>query len=146
MQSQRKYVLFVLMAVFVASVAIAPAHAQENGLVADVPFDFTVGSQHLAAGNYRVALDGEQRSFITISQFGGQTAYSIYNQGGDSADRNGKPYLIFVRNGSEAFLTKIVVSSSQSYDLPLSSREREIMAQASPAKIVRVSAGGGGSR
>lgn len=146
MQSLRKYVLFVLMAVFVASVAITPAHAQENGLVADVPFDFTVGSQHLTAGNYRVTLDGERRSFIAISQLGGRTAYSIFNQGGTPADRNGKPYLVFVRNGKDAFLTKIVMSPAQSYELPLSSREREIIAQSSTVEMVDVSTGGGGSR
>ena len=141
MQKLKESVLFALIAVFVASFAVAPAHAQSNGVSADVPFDFSVGSQHFTAGNYHVDLAGSQHSFVAISQIGGKTAYSIYNSGGASADRNGQPYLVFVRYGTESFLTKVVYSSNESYALPLSSREREIVAQASSFDHVDVPAG-----
>lgn len=145
MQSLRGKLLLLLMAVFVASIAIVPAHAQ-NGVSADVPFDFSVGSKHLSAGSYRIELGGAQHSFVAISQQDGKTTYSIFNSGGSSADHNGQPYLIFVRNGAEAFLTKIVYSSTESYDLPLSNRQREIMANASSVETLTVPTGVAGTR
>ncbi len=146
MRNLKQYVLLVLMAVFVASLAVAAAQAQSTGVAVNVPFDFSVGSKHLSAGNYRIELGGAQHAFVAIFQQGGQTAYSIFNSGGYSADRNGQPYLVFVRSGAEAFLTKVVYSSTESYALPLSNRQREIMAQTSPVEMVDVSAGTAGSR
>jgi hypothetical protein len=142
MQSLKGSVLFALLAVFVATVAIAPAHAQSEGILVDVPFDFSVGSKHLQAGNYRIESAGPSHSFIALAQTGGKTIYSIYNPSDRAAERNGEPYLVFTRSGEESFLTKIVVSAKESYDLPLTSRQKEILAQATSTDQVNIPAGG----
>jgi len=121
MQNLKKYALFVLMAVFVSSLAIAPANAQ-SGLVANVPFNFVVGKITMKAGSYRVQSQG---GFVSVSGEG-QTSYVLLLPGGDAADRNGNPYLIFTRFGSESFLNKVVFSSDSTYDLPLTSRQKEL--------------------
>src|SRR4051812_44098262 len=113
MKNLKKYVLFVLMAVFVSSLAIAPANAQ-SGLVANIPFNFVVGKTAMKAGSYRVQSQG---AFVAVSGEG-QTSYVLLLPGGDAADRNGQPYLVFTRYGSESFLNKVVFSADSTYDLP----------------------------
>ena len=140
MQSLKGLMLFGLMAIFTASVASAPAHAQMPGIVVDVPFDFSVGSNHLQAGNYRI--ESAMNAFVTLSQTGGKTTYSLYNQGGHAAERKGQPYLVFTRYGADAFLTKIVISSNESYEMPLTGQQKEVLAQATSADQVNVPAGG----
>jgi hypothetical protein len=142
MQSLKGLMLFGLMAVFIGSVASAPAHAQMPGIVADVPFDFSVGSNHLQAGNYRIETTGAMNVFVTLSQTGGKTTYSLYNQGGRAAERKGQPYLVFTRYGADSFLTKIVISSNESYEMPLTGQQKEILAQATSADQVNVTAAG----
>ncbi len=142
MRSLKGNVLFVLMAVFVAWVAIAPAHAQGTGVVVDVPFDFSVGTNHLQAGSYRIESTSPMHSFFALSQTGGKTTYTLYNQSGHAAERNGQPYLVFTRYNADSFLTKIVISSNESYDLPLTSQQKEILALATSGDQVNVPAGG----
>jgi hypothetical protein len=126
MQNLRKYVLFAFMAVFVASLAIAPAHAQSR-LKANVPFDFVLGQTTMRADTYRIVSDG---SFIALVDANGKSRYSMYLAGSDAADHyNGAPYLVFTRYGTETFLSKIVFSTDRSYDLPRSSREKELAAR-----------------
>jgi len=134
MQILKKYVLFVLMGVFVASLG-ASAHAQSAGLTANVPFDFTVGKATLKAGTYRVKAQG---AFVAFSEVGGKTIYSLLLQGGKAAERDGLPYLVFTRYGKEAFLNKIVFSGDESYNLLHSSREKEIMAHVTRGEEVAV--------
>jgi len=138
MQNLRKYVLFAFMAVFMASLAIAPAHAQSR-LEANVPFDFVLGQTTMKANSYRIASDG---SFIALVDANGKSLYSMYLAGSDAADHyNGAPYLVFTRYGTETFLSKIVFSTDRSYDLPRSSREKELAARLNSNEQVAVSIG-----
>jgi len=121
MQNLKKYVLLVLMAVFVSSLAIAPASAQ-TGLVANIPFDFVLGKTTLKAGSYRVAPQG---GFVAVSGER-QTTYVLLLPGEHASDHNGQPYLIFTRYGSETFLNKVVFAADNTCNLPRSSREKEL--------------------
>ena len=141
MQNLKKYGLFVLMAVFVASVAIAPAHAQGARLAADVPFDFAVGSAHFQAGSYRIETQS-QGTFVAFSQADGKTTYSLLCQTSSAGLHNGQPYLIFNRYGTESFLTKIGFSDDYSYLLPRSRREKEILAGSRTVEQMEVPTGG----
>jgi hypothetical protein len=135
MQSLKKYALFVLLAVFVASFGVASVHAQSAALTANVPFDFVAGKTNMTAGSYWVKTDG---AFVAFSKVGGTTTYALLSQAGDAAKRDGQPYLVFTRYGTESFLNKIVFSSDQSYDLPRSNREKEIMAHVPTGEQVAV--------
>jgi hypothetical protein len=142
MQNLKKYGLFLLMAVFVAAVAIAPAQAQGARLAADVPFDFAVGSAHFQAGSYTIKTEGGIGTFVAFSKDGGQGIYSLLYQASKSALHNGQPYLVFNRYGTESFLTKIVFDEDHSYNLPRSSREKEILARRTSDEEMEVPAGG----
>jgi hypothetical protein len=135
MQHLRKSVLFVLVGVFVASFAIAPAHAQSASVSASVPFDFAVGTASLKAGSYRIVTQG---SFAAFSLAGGNTTFTMLSQGGDASRRDGQPYLVFTRYGTESFLSKIVFSENESYAVPRSGREKELSAHLSSGEQVAV--------
>jgi hypothetical protein len=138
MQNLKKYVLFAFMAVFVASLAIAPAHAQSH-LEANVPFDFVLGQTAMKADSYRIASDG---SFVAFVDAHGRARYSMYVPGSDADDsHNGAPYLVFTRYGTETFLSRIVFSTNHTYDLPRSSREKELAARLKSNEQIAVSVG-----
>ena len=140
MQNLRKYVLFVFMAVFVASLAIAPAHAQSR-LEANVPFDFVLGQTTMKANSYRIVNEG---SFLAVVDEEGKAYYSMYVSGSDADDHhNGAPYLIFTRYGTETFLNKIVFSTDHAYDLPRSSKEKELAARLNSVQPIAVAIGAG---
>ena len=133
MQNLKKSALFVLLAVFVASLAIVPAHAQ--GIEATVPFDFVMGKTTLKADNYRIQMQG---SFVAIEGVHGGTSYALLIPGTDAANRNGQPYLVFSRYGTESFLSKIVFSDDNVYKVPRSAREKEMMAHVTSGEEVAV--------
>ena len=133
MQNFRKYVLFVLVGVFVASFAMVPAHAQSSSISASVPFDFAVGTSSLKAGSYRIVKQG---SFLAFSGAGKDTVYTMLHPGSDSGRRDGQPYLVFTRYGTESFLSKIVFSETQSFGVPRSGREKELAAHLSSGEQV----------
>jgi hypothetical protein len=123
MQNLRKYVLFAFTAVFVASLAIAPAHAQGR-LAANVPFGFVLGQTTMNADTYRIETQG---SFVALVGTEGRARYSMYLPGSDAADHhNVAPYLVFTRYGNETFLSRIVFFTDHTYDLPRSSPEKEL--------------------
>jgi hypothetical protein len=133
MQNLKKYVLFVLMTVFVASLAIVPAHAQ--GITANVPFDFVLGKTTMKADSYRIEKQGE---FVAIVGVHGRISYSLLLPDRDAASRDGQPYLIFTRYGTESFLSKIVFSEDKSYAVPRSGREKELAARLNSGEQVAV--------
>jgi hypothetical protein len=124
MQSLKKFTLFLLLTVFVASVGIAPARAQ-SGLKADIPFDFEIGKTTLKAGTYRVAVDG---SFVLLQGPDGKTINALLLPGRADHRHKDEAYLVFTRYSKEAFLNTVAFSVDKTYDLPRSNREKEVMA------------------
>ena len=124
MQSLKNLVLFLLLTVFVASLGIAPAHAQSR-LKADVPFDFEVGKTTLKAGTYGVAVDGQ---FVILQGPEGKTINALLLPGRADHHHKDEAYLVFTRYGKESFLNTVAFSVDKTYDLPRSNREREMMA------------------
>lgn len=135
MQSLKKFALFVLAAVFSAALAIGPAQAQDARISVNIPFDFVLGKATLKAGTYRVETQG---TFLSIAGAEGRTSYTLLLAGGNVASRNGEPYLVFTRYGTESFLSRVVFSAHDNYDLPRSSKEKEIMAHLPSGEQVAV--------
>lgn len=127
MSSLMKPMLFVLMTVLSAALAIVPAHAQAGSrLLVNVPFDFSVGNSTLKAGSYRVA-QLESGILVFSSEDGKEHQFAL-TVGGDSGKRNEQPRLIFMRYGSETFLTKAFLSGNEEYrELLRSGREKQLI-------------------
>ena len=139
MLSLRKYLFIGLMGVVVATSATIPAaHAQ--GAAAIIPFNFTVGSMQFQPGDYRLHTTGAQGSFLELSKIGGESKFTLLMPGvNDGSTR--EPYLVFHRYGKESFLTRVVFSNAEAYDLPRTSREKEILASQASGDQVEIPIG-----
>jgi len=135
MQNRKKSVLFLLAAVVVAALAIAPAHAQGAHASFTIPFDFVIGQTKMQAGTYRI---GTQGNFVASIDGDGKATYSLLMAASDAASHDGRPCLRFTRYGKESFLNTIVFSNGASFDLPRSGREKEIMARVTSGQQVDV--------
>jgi hypothetical protein len=126
MKSMKKVGLLILMAVMGASLAIVRAHAEDSRVVVDVPFDFVVGNSLLKAGSYKVEVmqSGVLDFWSAEAQ---QHHYTLIVAGSPFTSQNGDPYLVFTRYGSEAFLNKVAMSVDNSYEVPVSNREKELI-------------------
>jgi hypothetical protein len=136
MQYLLKPMLFAVITVLGAALTIVPAHAQSGSRVlANIPFDFSVRNTTLKAGSYTV--EQLQSGIIAFSSEDEKEHQFALSFPGDSDKQNQEPHLVFVRYGSEAFLKRVFLSSSDDcHELPESSREREfIKNQASGAEL-----------
>jgi hypothetical protein len=127
MQYFVKPMLLAVITVLGTALTIMPAHAQSiTRVVANIPFDFSVGKTTLKAGNYTV--EQLQSGIVAFSSEDEKEHQFALTLPGNSDKESQEPHLVFIRYGSEAFLKKVVLSGDDnSRDLPQSSRERELI-------------------
>jgi hypothetical protein len=142
MQSLKKYLFIGLIAIAaVASLTMPAAQAQGARAVATIPFNFSVGSNQFEAGDYRLHTEGAQGAFLALSKTDGETKFTLLLPGVNDDATNRGPYLVFHRYGTEAFLTRVVFSNAETYNLPRTSREKEILAGATSGDQVEIPVG-----
>jgi len=140
MQSAKRYLFIGLLAVAaIASLNVPVAQAQ-GGAVATIPFSFSVGSTQFEAGDYRIHTEGFLGSILALAKVGGDTKLSLLMPGVSNNPNRG-PYLVFHRYGTETFLTKVVFSAAETYDLPRTAREKEILAGINSGDQVEIPVG-----
>ncbi len=90
----------------IANFAMAgTSFAQSQGVRADVPFDFTVGNQHLPAGAYTFKTESE--GLVAIKNNGKPIAvFTLVARDGAKAPNGGK--LVFHKYGDQYFLSEIL--------------------------------------
>jgi hypothetical protein len=135
MQYLLKPMLFAVITVLGTALTIVPAHAQSGSRVlANIPFDFSVGNTTLKAGSYTV--EQLQSGIIAFSSEDEKEHQFALSFPGDSDKQNQEPHLVFIRYGSEAFLKRVFSGNEDCRELPESSRERELIKnQASGAEL-----------
>lgn len=90
---------------FALLLGVATSPAQSPQVVASIPFDFQVGSQHMHAGRYAVVNDN---SLMTIRNLEKSDAASVLtNSIGSLHPEQESRRLIFLRIGSEYYLTQV---------------------------------------
>ena len=96
----------VMIAVaFAAFVLLTSAFAQTGAIRVTVPFDFSVGKQTLAAGEYRVTINGT--SLLNVARIDGPgVAIVSTNYTGGGPNQNLSPRLIFHTYGNRHFLSE----------------------------------------
>jgi hypothetical protein len=127
MRSLKKSVMLAVAAVFGAALAVGTAHAQDH-IGVDVPFSFVLGKTTLQAGHYRIERTGAA-SFASFIDAERKAKFIMLLPGSDARGHNGNPYLVFTRYGQETFLNKVVFSNYEVYDLPVTSKQKELRAQ-----------------
>lgn len=127
MQYLLNSVLFAVVIVLGVALTIEPAHAQSRSRVlANIPFDFSVGNTTLKAGSYTV--EQLQSGILAISSNEGTEHQFALTVPGDSGNHSQEPHLVFIRYGSEAFLKRVFLVGNEDYhELLRSSREKELI-------------------
>lgn len=86
--------IFAVLAVFtMALTGLSLAQQPSCRLVADIPFDFNVGNQHFAAGQYMFVVDYGDPAVRLRNIATGQTAMTFSIRGDD--DQAGNPVAVF---------------------------------------------------
>jgi hypothetical protein len=94
---------FLVSVVFAAFVLLTSAFAQTGAVRVTIPFDFTVGKQTLAAGDYKVSISG---SLLQVARIGGPGVSIVStNLTGGGANENVSPRLVFHCYGNRHFLS-----------------------------------------
>jgi len=127
MQYVMKVTLFAVITWLGVALTIIPAHAQSGSRVlADIPFDFSVGNTTLKAGSYTV--EQLQSGILAFSSHDGREHQFALTVPGNSGNQDQTPRLVFARYGSEAFLERVFVAGNEDYrELLRSSRESELI-------------------
>ena len=136
MQYLLKPMLLAVLTVFGAALTIVPAHAQSGSrVIANIPFEFSVGNTTLKAGSYTV--EQLESGIIALSSEDGKQHQFAMTVPGDSDKQSRQSHLVFIRYGSEAFLKRVVISGNEDcHELPESGRERQLSKnQASGAEL-----------
>ena len=126
MQYLFKSMSLAVMTLLGVALTIVPAHAQTgNRVLANIPFDFSVGNTTLKAGTYTIEL---QSDILAFSSDDGKEHKFAFTVPGDSGNQSQEPHLVFTKYGNQAFLAKVFLAGDENYhELLRSSRERELI-------------------
>lgn len=127
MQYLMKAMLLAVISMLGITLTIVPAHAQSGSRVlANIPFDFSIGNTTLKAGSYTV--EQLKSGLIAFSSNDGKEHQFALTIPSDSGNRTKEPHLVFTRYGSEAFLKRVLFAGNEDYhELLRSSREKELI-------------------
>lgn len=107
--------------------AVSGVQAQENGVKADIPFNFVVGNQVLPAGEYLVTPQGSGNQAILIRSTDSKNAAMIITSRCGSANPSRDTKLVFHTAGGRYFLWQVWAQGYvQGRELPKSSAEMEM--------------------
>ena len=109
-----------------ASLAITQAARAQEPVLANIPFDFTVGKMTLPAGEYRTQKVRDSSPALLIQRTDRSAAMIVMAQAATSNAPQPKTKLVFHRYGNQYFLAQIwVAGSSRGLELPKSAKEKE---------------------
>lgn len=121
---------FTSIALFALSsfLSVGTASAQDHAVQATVPFDFTVGSQPLPAGTYRITSVSSNIILIRNRDNPAIAMQSLTTNDGEEWKGNGK--LVFHRYGRQYFLHEVECpAAAMSVDVPTSKLEKRVRMQ-----------------
>ena len=107
--------------------------AQSSNLYVTVPFDFTIGSKALPAGDYRVSTE---RGVIRMDCLDGDCHMAALGHAVDAERGDIKTALVFKHYGDRYFLAQIWSGTERGTELPDSAVERELSAKTQSATPV----------
>src|SRR5215218_6726979 len=118
----------------VSPAAGVPASAKSlDGMRALIPFDFSVGDQQIAAGEYTIRSLNDEESVLRIGE-GRRGAIVLTNAGRDKGEGKGRARLVFHKYGDQYFLSAVWGADNQGRVLRESKRERSLRKEARSAQ------------
>ena len=107
--------------------AVSGVQAQENGVKADIPFDFVVGNQVMPAGEYLVTAQGSGNQVILVRSTDRKNAVMSLTFGCSLSTPSDQTKLVFHTLGGRYFLSQIWAQGyAQGRELRKSSAEIEM--------------------
>lgn len=123
----------ILCTVTLGLSAIAPVGLlAQDQIHTSIPFDFTVGSTALPAGEYVVRQPG--RGVVSLQSMDGKSNALVLVNSSAKRTSNGKVYLTFNRYGNQHFLSQIS-KPEDAWELPKSRQEKEMLAKISAQPV-----------
>ena len=114
------------MSFLVSMLAVAPASAKSiNGVRAQIPFDFHVGSSLMPAGDYTINALTEDDAALRISG-DSKSAATLTIPKDARANSESKSRLVFHKYGDQYFLAAVWGAERTGRVLPESKRERSL--------------------
>jgi len=97
--------------------AASPARAEQR-LVANVPFDFIVGTLRMPAGHY-VVTESDDRAVVSIANTNGHDFPFVLTVAESLDQTIDQPELVFKQYGGQRFLSDVLTSGSDGREIPL---------------------------
>lgn len=113
--------------------AVSAAQAQQNGVKANIPFNFVVGSQVLPAGEYLVTTQGASNHIILIRSSDSKAVALSLSMACSTGRPSDTSKLVFHTLGGQYFLSQIWAQGyDQGRQLPRSKAEVEMAKNHTP--------------
>jgi hypothetical protein len=110
--------LRILAVGLLAIAAAATARADDQQIIANVPFGFVVGSAHMPAGKYIVKpASGDLRVVLIESSDGREAAFSLTIPVASDV-RVAAPELVFDKRDNQYFLTRLIPADGDEREIP----------------------------
>ena len=130
----KKQQLFPLLAVLVL-LAAGSVQAQNGGVKANIPFDFTAGSKTLTAGEYRITAMSDAGGVLWVAGSGFSKGF-VGSQAVEKIAAATSTRLVFHRYGNRYFLYQIwVEGENRGRELPRTRLEKEVASNARPSSV-----------
>lgn len=117
----------VIMVAFISALASASAQTPGHTLMANVPFEFSVGDKTLPAGDYSISRLNGDGSALRISNQESNQSTSRLTQAKQAAQPRENSVLVFRRYGDQYFLAQVwLVGEREGRELVKSAREKSL--------------------
>ena len=116
----------------IASLATSMGAVAQQGMRANIPFDFTVGNTKMPAGEYKITSPGEQEVRLqSASNASTATVVSLHS----NAEPGPQSELVFLKYGNRYFLHRVLSASNSSMDLDIATGKAEKEARSEEARL-----------
>lgn len=127
--------LTLVVALAVATSAANTNPPSSNRVVADIPFEFSVGYKTMAAGEYRIQIVNSSNDAVLIQSADGKSSALRLTQATSRMKNKSQVRLVFHRYGDRTFLAEVWSGTETGRELLKSQEERAIQRElASNAK------------
>ena len=131
---KKHLVTTMAIAMFITTIAVASAHAQNGVMTVTIPFEFTVAGKTLPSGEYLVRMEDSRLMLKIQSRDNSKAAFvaAIPVRGSGIQDES---KLVFNRYGNQHFLSQIwIAGSSTGEEMRKSAEERAIRGELAALK------------
>jgi hypothetical protein len=116
----------------IASLATSIGAVAQQGMKANIPFDFTVGNTKMPAGEYKITSPGEHEVRLQSANNASiATVVSLHSNG----ERVPQNELVFLKYGNRYFLHRVLSASSSAMDVDIATGKAEKEARSQEARL-----------